>query len=50
MRAIARTLNVSRSNLTERLNAMKNRTQVYKKIEDEQLLSAILTITDKRSS
>ncbi|WP_115304915.1 IS3 family transposase [Legionella maceachernii] len=50
VRAIARTLNISRSNLIERLNAMKKRTQTYKKREDEQLLPAILAITDQRSS
>ncbi|WP_133140985.1 IS3 family transposase [Legionella maceachernii] len=29
---------------------MKRRTQMYKKIEDEQILPAILAITHKRSS
>lgn len=50
MRAVARALNISRSNLTERLKKMEKRARIYNKTRDEELLPYIRDITDKRGS
>lgn len=50
MRAIARTLGVSRSNLMERFDSKKKRSRQYHKKEDEILLPLIREIIDERES
>lgn len=50
IRAVARALQISRSNLTERLKKMKPQKNHYVKAEDNELLPYIREITVKRSS